>query len=202
MSIHVFYHYMSGHIIPQSLQDVLATIAYNKQHQISQLKNPADKYRSLCGLTIFKLGMEKLGLPTDIWPSLHFELPYKPTVDYPLDFSICHANKLIICVISLSGKVGVDAEHLPKHKNLNRQKISSNSKIDTLMDWTSKEAIIKAQGKSNLTDINSVQLNHHQGQFKDTLWYIHAIKLHPDYIVQLATNNKNVSIHMDHLPNI
>jgi len=191
---------MSGHIIPQSLQDVLTSIAYNKQQQISQLKNQADKYRSLCGLYLLKMGMEKLGLPADIWQSTHFELPYKPTVDYPLDFSISHTNNLIICAISLSTKVGIDAEQLPKQYYHHRLQNKPDNKIEALVDWTSKEAIIKAQGKSSLADMNAVQLKNSQAQFKDSLWYIHAIDLHPDYILRLATNNKKVSIHLTHIP--
>jgi len=191
---------MSGHIIPRSLQEVLATIAYNKQHQICQLKNQADKYRSLSGLYILKMGMEKLSLPADIWRSMQFILPYKPTVDYPLDFSICHTNNLITCAISLSTKVGLDAEYLPKQDHRNELQKQPQGKAEALVDWTSKEAIIKAQGKSSLADINSVQLNNSQGHFKNNLWYIHAIDLHPNYILRLATNNKNISIHLTHIP--
>ena len=72
--------------------------------------------------------------------------------------------------------------------------------MEALSDWTSKEAIIKAQGHSSVADINSVQLKQNQGQFKDTLWYVHAINLHPDYILRLATNNKNESIHLNSIP--
>ena len=199
MSVQVFYHFMSGHIIPQSLQDVLTSIAYNKQHQISQLKNQADKYRSLCGLYLLKMGMEKLGLPSDIWQSTHFVLPYKPAVDYPLDFSISHTNNLIICAISLSTKVGIDAEQLPKRNYHHRHQNKPDSKIEALVDWTSKEAIIKAQGKSSLADMNDVQLENSQAHFKDSLWYIHAIDLHSDYILRLATNKNNQSIHLNYI---
>ncbi len=196
MSVHIFYHLMSGHIIPPSLQDVLLSIAYNKQHHIAQLKTTVDKYRSLCGLYLLKTGLEKLDLPRNAWSSIRFESQRKPIADYPVDFSISHTNKLILCAISLSTKVGADAEYLEPENGRKQHR----NKLQAIRDWTCKEAVIKAHGQSSAVDINRVQLAHNRGRFKGNLWYIHAINLHPDYILHLATHDKNVSFHLHNIP--
>lgn len=188
--------------MPQSLQDVLISMAYNHQHRISRLKYSVDKYRSLCGLYLLKLGLERLAIPTNIWQSLHFAPSIKPKVDYPIEFSISHSNALILCALSLSTKVGIDAEYLSKTKQGNKQQINPRNRLATIREWTCKEAIVKAQGSSSVADINKVILNQQTGQFNNHSWFLRAIEIHPDYTVRIATNDNNATLHLHHIQTI
>jgi 4'-phosphopantetheinyl transferase len=175
----IYYQFVLDGIIPVYLANLTSELPYNKQIRLNKLVKSKDKCLSLAGLQLLKIGMQDLGFKDFNLSTVQFDRLGKPICEQDVDFSISHSGNLVLCAISLGGKVGIDVEYTKSSSRHNRQELDQ---------WTRDEAVLKAHGQSDLSKSGEIQWQGHKAQFLGEQWVLHSLRAHPDYVVHVATD--------------
>lgn len=182
--------------VPVGLQQQwLKALPLAKQRQLRARHNPADRLRSLLGLQLLDIAMQRANVTDYQAKNLLFHPGSKPTTNYPVDFSIAHSGALVACALTKKGQIGLDIEQrrpLPSEAirgflNAKELHLIQEHKADLFDIWTRKEATVKAHG-TGLSDIPHVRLNGNTGQLHGKTWRLTMLQLYPGYSACVATS--------------
>lgn len=185
----------------------LAELPPEKQNKVSRLHRRNDRLRSLTGLQLLKYAMQDLGFSDFSLTETDFAKQGKPTVPYPVDFSISHSSLLSCCVVSRQGAVGVDVERVRDvnpdlgKKYLLSDKDTPGDTLNLLQRWTCKEAVLKATGEGVFGNLRAITISTNGTQlladYLDQRWYLYPLQLADEYVAHLACAQAANSLHIE-----
>jgi len=136
----------------------------------------------------------------------HFSTYKKPKVD-GIEFNISHSGNFVIIAMS-SAPIGIDIEFInqtfdfdPLMKTIFNEEESSliNKKADKLLRsyiiWTRKEAVLKASGEGLTDDLTKLNVIESIISRCDTDFEVKSLLLDKNYIISLATELSDSTIH-------
>lgn len=183
-------------------QPLLDRLPAHKAQRLLALRNPLDFTASIMGISLLRLGLDKLQLHDIELADLVYAKPHKPHFAHTeIDFNICHSVDLVICAISLCGQVGVDSEYI--HKTMPRamqhyfdeQEWQSfdNNPQRFYAHWVKKEAVAKASG-DGLTAMRNIVIEQDSACYKNTDWHLLPLTLNLTNVSYLASENSHSQI--------
>lgn len=167
-----------------------------KREQILRLRPPLNRFTSALGWQLVKSGFRRSGRVDFELSRLLFDERKKPRWQGTYDFNLSHSGTLIACALADDAKVGIDVESIRPLWDEARmfEQISSPQESpppDTgpllfFRYWTSKEAVIKAEGTGGVWDMPEVHLQETQAFYKNTTWFLYPLQLVSGYAACVA----------------
>jgi 4'-phosphopantetheinyl transferase len=128
-----------------------------------------------------------------------FGRPYIKGV--PFDFNISHSGEVVVCALALSGYIGVDIEKIKpvnipdfhivfRPEELDLICADRNSLSAFYRSWTSKEAVMKADGRGFSLDPVQIFINNNEALVADKRWYLYPLEINEDYISTVASGRQ------------
>lgn len=150
--------------------------------------------QSLWGSRLLREGLQRLGFRAESLARLEYSAQGKPSLPLPLHFSLSHCPGLILCALSTTGPVGVDAEPLESACALPTRLYFSPSERAQAGDdpqrilrlWTRKEAIVKAGGSLGLRQMHEFEISESGTPFAGAVWHTADLEVGPAFVAQLA----------------
>lgn len=170
-----------------SLNDLLTRLPSSIHPRALRYQFEQDAYNFVIGRLLLEQGLKDLGISIGI-DSLQFEDGGKPFLE-GVHFNISHSDNLVVCALSLEGRLGIDVE---KTKSITLASFKSfftprewtdiNQAADPLHQfytyWTRKESIIKALGV-NLHHLHQIAIDPLEDTFtvNGDSWYLRDLDL-------------------------
>lgn len=171
-----------------------------KREQILRLRPPRSRFNSALGWQLLKFGFRLSGRADFELSRLLFTGRKKPRWEGGHDFNLSHSEALLACALTDDGRVGIDVEFirpLQDRERLFEQILSPDETPSPEADhglffryWTSKEAVIKAEGSGGVWDMPEVGLRGTRASYKNTLWLLSPLELVPGYAACLACDRE------------
>lgn len=168
-----------------------------KREQIMRLRPPLSRFNSALGWQLVKFGFRHSGNTDFELSHLKFDDGKKPR--WPAakqDFNLSHSGFLLACALTDNGPVGIDVELIRDLKDEARmfeQILAPQEILPPDADrklffhyWTSKEAVIKAEGSGGVWDMPEVRLHGTEACYKNRTWRLYPLGLVPEYAACIA----------------
>lgn len=163
-----------------------------------------DAQLSMLGRLLLKYGFEKNNESFSDEDVVFSEYNKPILENHPLQFNISHSGNIAICVISDVAEVGVDIEQMQEidvedykfqmtegeWKRVTTAELVKDAFFDY---WTQKEAVLKANGKGLMGELNSFEVIDDNSEIDDEVFYLKKIFIVEDYKCHLAFKNKTES---------
>ena len=163
-----------------------------------------DKQRALYGKLLLQQALSDHRFTTDL-SHLKYTAFQRPYLDDVPDFNISHAGDLVVCAMTIKGRIGIDIEQiLPiNFEEFNRVLSPLQWKEVHAADdpyhqffrlWTIKESVIKANGKGLSIDLHCLETDYQQLCIENTCWDLTELQFDSNYCSCLATDFSNPAI--------
>jgi 4'-phosphopantetheinyl transferase len=171
------------------------------REEILRSQRQADRQARILGRLLLRAGLLRLGLhrdaPLAAWTR---DASGRPRLlDCPADFSISHSGGLVLCALTMAGRLGVDVERrapssLPKLRAAIGDEewahvlASADPPLTALRLWTAKEAALKADGRGLSVEPSSIDARPGSVSLNGIHWTISEPAIDPGWVCSLATN--------------
>ena len=167
--IYTFYTRFADRLNSEWFNQLFQDLSPFLQSKILKFRNWQDTQRSLLGYILLLKGLKYLGVTKYSLDDLKFTRYQRPFFDNYLDFNISHSGEYVICVISITNKVGVDIEELRNisiydfkrqfsEKEWEGILAAQDSLLSFYIHWTQKEAFLKAVGMGVNFPMNRINI--------------------------------------------
>ena len=129
---------MSPSASPRSWETALLRASPYARRLELERRAPAGRHASLLGTALALLGSERIAGAGASASQLQFEAGKRPFLRGGPCFSVSHSETHVACVVSGSGRVGIDIEP--------RSRIDARRDEASLRRWTATEAALKTAG--------------------------------------------------------
>ncbi|MEO1516763.1 MAG: 4'-phosphopantetheinyl transferase superfamily protein [Bacteroidota bacterium] len=194
MVVYAFAH-ITKELRPLVFQRFLQQLPPAMQQKTLRFRRWQDQNNSLFGKVLLRhLLIRHFQQAQDCLDQLYANQYGKLFLNAQLDFNISHSDRLVICMISDEGAIGVDVEKRRPFKVEDIQtflrpeeyaQLQNDPTSERFYDfWTKKEAILKAKGLGLNLDLRNVHLHGQRGHLLpplDEWWHFYPLTLHPDY---------------------
>lgn len=170
-----------------SLQELLNQLPQSLHQRALRYQFKEDAFNFVIGRLLLKEGLRALGMSKGLESVLYAD-SRKPYIEN-VHFNISHSGNLVVCAVSMDGRLGIDVEQT---KSITLQNFKSfftpkewtdiNQAADPLEQfytyWTRKESIIKALGV-NLHHLHQIAIDPMDDTFKveGHTWYLKGLNL-------------------------
>ncbi len=196
--IEIYYALIPGKLSSALFDQLLAEFPESVQHRIVRQKRRQKVHGRLFGYLLLKRIIDDKRFSVD-WANLTYQANGKPSISRLLDFNISHSGQMVICVVSLDLKVGIDVERIrtidvPSYGFcLNTPELEQIlAQPDSVMEfyrlWTQKEAAVKADGIGLKMPMRNIQVDTHSATWDGNQWFLQELQIDKDYVVHLAVN--------------
>jgi 4'-phosphopantetheinyl transferase len=171
------------------------------REEILRSQRQADRQARILGRLLLRAGLLRLGLhrdaPLAAWTR---DASGRPRLlDCPADFSISHSGGLVLCALTMAGRLGVDVERRARMKNLELRAAfgdgewadilaSTDPSLTALRLWTIKEAALKADGRGLSIEPSKIDARPGSVFMAGIRWIISEPAVSPGWVCSLATN--------------
>ena len=195
----IFYAKSQEQISVSKYEQYLSQIPENMKARVTRYLHWQDSQISLFSRLLLIEGIKSFGMNENILRELQFEKYRRPFLNNEIDFNISHSNEWAVCVISDSGRVGIDIEQI-KQVPLDDFKDSLTFDEIKAMDlsvdkykffyhiWSKKEAASKADGKGLIQPFNEIELKDDTASFDGKVWHITPLEIDSNYASYVATD--------------
>ena len=186
--------------VPSFIGELPAT----KRDRILHIRPPQGRVNSALGWRLLRYALHDCGYTDFNLSQLCFDANRKPR--WPqrnCDFNLSHADTLVACAVTATGRVGIDCERVrPVQAAALLQRILSPAErapADTDAQiffrlWTQKEAVIKAEGNGGVWHMSRVQLDDATAYYQDTRWHLYPVVLADGYVAHVASDTSEQCI--------
>ncbi|MDR2410236.1 MAG: 4'-phosphopantetheinyl transferase superfamily protein [Bacteroidales bacterium] len=195
------------------IQSFLPMLSDNEKNRICAIKKDIDRCLTLAGRILLLHGMTKKSLYSyGRFPEIDYTIYGKPyIVNVDFDFSISHSGNMSICAINTIGQIGIDIEELVTTINLcDFSLMFSPSELRTIKDsnnpiccfydlWTTKESVMKADGRGFTINPLNIKIVNNSVIFENKKWYIYKVNILRDYAISLACSNIQNNIYINEI---
>jgi 4'-phosphopantetheinyl transferase len=167
-----------------------------------------DKQANLLGKLLLAHLLKQYGYSKQILRNLDYSEFNRPYIKQAkLDFNISHSGEFVVCALSDTQLIGIDIE-LIQQINLedfsyilnSRDQVRINDSADKYFSffqiWSAKEAMLKADGRGLVNELDKLEINGDLGIFEKTIYHLKELKIDPLYssFIASATPIENVRI--------
>jgi 4'-phosphopantetheinyl transferase len=174
----------------------LKEIPVNLQHVILSYQRWQDRQAALFGKLLLQKGLIDLDLNSGL-ENLNYSRFGRPSVSRKFDFNISHSGDYVVCVFS-KNRIGIDLELItPIVIDMFNSQFcerewkaieTSEKTIDLFFDyWTSKEAVIKADGRGLSVPLKDVVLCPEGCILDNRVWYVKNVTFKKGYCLKVAS---------------
>jgi 4'-phosphopantetheinyl transferase len=193
----LLYHFIEDQLNEAIFEHKLQLLSAAQREKIKAFRRWQDAHCSLWGNLLLLEGLKEFGVTASLQNISYSQYgkPYLP--DCSIAFNISHAGNCVVCVLSTESQaIGIDVEAINDLDIHDFKSIwtaqewqdISNGGIEVFYRyWTSKEAIIKADGRGLSMPLDQIEVRQHSGHFQDQVYYLNDVSLHPQYIVRIAS---------------
>lgn len=191
-----------------SLEYYIDIVSDEEKNKIYKLRFEKDRLLSLGGKVLLSKALYQLGISkTDKLPPIGYNNYGKPYIkDFDIWFNISHTSSFVVCAISDQGDIGVDIENIraidiEEYRQIlttsEYQKLKTGSFEDFFHLWTTKEAVMKAEGKGFFMDPLSISVDLSNTSNRiciDTnIWFIETLRVQNN-IIKIASTSLEKAI--------
>lgn len=170
--------------------------------QLLKLKNRKTAHASLTGKLLLKAGLVDFGVALNLF-ELKFSKYGKPYFECDVHFNIAHSYPHVICAFSTDGVIGIDIEEIRPVciKDFKKifledewQRINHSKDIyrEFFYHWTSKEAIIKADGRGLQIPLKKIHINNGVGVINELIFNYRTVPLGDDNLISHIASDKDI----------
>lgn len=203
--------YFANYPIPlptTTFQALVEQLPVYLQTKISKFRRWEDAHASLLGKHLLLAALKAHGRTANLH-MLRYTGFGRPFLEDNMDFNISHAGRMVACVVSPHGRIGIDVEAIRpiniqdfKGQFTDTEWAAINNAPNPLhafyTHWTCKEAILKADGSGLNTALTNLDVtNKSMVTLEKNQWYLHEIKAFPDYACHVATDQKGLQIKVE-----
>ncbi|XZF13989.1 4'-phosphopantetheinyl transferase family protein [Chitinophagaceae bacterium MMS25-I14] len=192
-----YYYIIPGDNNGFSAEKLLAGAPFNIGKKIVTYKDGQEQLRSAAGRILLAQLLQDL-LPAGYVPGeLQYDSYLRPFLPGGPDFNIAHSGRLVLCAVTDTGKVGVDAEQIKPVDIMDYpdlftpgewKEITGNNNVTGTFYrfWVRKEAVLKAIGKGIYIAPAEIEVLEDVLIWEGRAYYLHEIDIHKDYKACLA----------------
>lgn len=156
-----------------------------------------DQQAALLGKLLLRFLLKQSTGSTQLLNNFAKDQYQRPFVSQNLDFNISHTQGLVICAMTSAGKLGVDVEALKginisefkrvfSQRELNHIREANNPQHAFFLLWTTKEAIMKADGRGFYLPPQSFEGLKSPVNIEGKSWKFSELDLGDQHVGQLA----------------
>jgi len=172
------------------------------QQRINRYRRWEDKQACLLGKLLILEGLEGFGSGGASLNDLSFDKFGRLFINGQIDFNTSHSDEYVICAITDAGRVGVDIERIRPFDlseidqcltadELEYIRRASDSSDEFYRIWTSKESILKADGRGLAVDLREIKIEGQKAALQGHAWFLREIEIDPHYSCHIATNQQD-----------
>ncbi|MEO0627780.1 MAG: 4'-phosphopantetheinyl transferase superfamily protein [Bacteroidota bacterium] len=181
---------------------LLSSLPANMRGKINRLRRWPDRQASLAGKLLLRhalvtqFGSDRL---LQLMQLTEYNRPFLPMDG---DFNISHTDGLIVCAFSTTGPVGVDVELKKPIKIQEFQRVFTKREWAELLSssdqenlffklWTTKEAVMKADGRGMYLDPAGFDGQEQSIKIEEKLWYVQPLMLKSKWAGHICSHSKS-----------
>jgi 4'-phosphopantetheinyl transferase len=205
--VNIFYTHFTRPLSIEQWQIYFCQLPKNIQQKISNFRRWQDQHAALFSKLLLQHALSQAGYNSDCLNQLKYDLYNRPSIDNKIDFNISHSGEYVVCAISDQGRLGIDIELIKpinisdfnnymtteQYLSITRSK-QSYKKFYEL--WTTKEAVIKADGRGLSIPLLDIKLDSNKASLYEKQWFISKIDIDINYVSHLVTSWKNTTINL------
>lgn len=183
-------------------------IGTREKERASRFRRWQDKQANLLGKLLLAHLLEQFGYSKQLLKSLDYTEFDRPYIDQAkFDFNISHSGELVVCALSDTQVIGIDIEQIQPIdlddfsyilNRADREKInnSADKYFSFFQIWSAKEAMLKADGRGLVNDLDKLEINGDVGIFEKTQYNLKDLKINSLYssFIASATPIENICI--------
>jgi 4'-phosphopantetheinyl transferase len=172
------------------------------QQRINRYRRWEDKQARLFGKLLILEGVSGFGNSGAGLNDLSFDSFGRPFINGQIDFNLSHSDEYVACAFTDAGRVGIDLERIrpidlselnqyltaQEWENIRR---ASDSSQEFYRLWTSKESILKADGRGLAVDLREIRIEGQKAALQGHTWFLREIEIDPHYSCHVATNQQD-----------
>lgn len=172
--------------------------------KVRKFRRWEDAHASLLGKLLLLRGFAAFGIRSGL-QDLKCTAYGKPYIESSaVSFNISHSGNCVVCVLSdESGEIGVDVEEVKPIDVNDFRYIWNEAEWDKIRSgdiqlfyeyWTSKEAVMKAEGRGFSIPLQAITIAEQHGECENKMYFFNRSSLLPNYIMNVASATR-----IDHL---
>lgn len=195
--INILYTYINEDNHKRLIDDFLPKCSIEFQDKIRKYRRWQDAQLSLLGRFLLAKGMEQMNCVFEESDIKHtsFGKPYFNS--NAVNFNISHSGKIVICVLTNVGDIGIDIEKINPIKVSDfKSQMTANEwmlineskdiKLSFFDYWTQKEAVIKTHGNGLSISLKSFEIKNNKTAINSENFFLKKIPVKDDYSCYLA----------------
>ena len=183
----------------------LAFLPKDLQIKNGQYRRWQDRHTHLFGKIFLIHLANKLGLDGAVLEKLQYTDHNRPFLVGSTDFNISHTGATVACAMVHGAKIGLDIEDysevdfadFPKIHNeelWEKIRCSEDPQAAFFDCWTTKESVIKADGKGLSIPLNEIVVEENRAQIGVQEWYTQRLRLYENMSCCLACNQSDFKV--------
>jgi len=193
--INIYYTNVSSF---DSSENYLHLLPADARQKFGRFRNKSDAHLFLAGRLLLLHGLANLNRNDIKLDHIMYTDSGKPYfIDSSISFSISHSGDWAFCAIGLNCTVGIDIERKNDINFSNFQSVVSaaeNDKLENAINkkdlfysfWTTKEAIVKADGCGVATNLSAIEATEKSIIFNARQWHLQQYHMVPGYAICLV----------------
>jgi len=186
--VHIYYTVFESTIPENHWNALVQQMPTSIQQRLLRYRKQENQYQLLLGRLLLKKILFDLGFMDFRLSDLQYTEHQKPVWKKPIEFSIAHSGKVVICAVSTHGVIGIDVEriqnlaiedfhHVFNSKDYQELELSTDTMKTFFKLWTIKEAVSKADGRGLGMDVQHIYINEQIAQHQQDKWYYRQLLL-------------------------
>lgn len=195
--IEVVYARLDRPLPPAAYLQYLEQMPDHIRRTLGRYRRWQDAQASLVGKLLLMAGLPVFGRSPDAIHQLHYTPYNRPYLPGEVDFNISHSAGMVVCALSSSGAVGIDVEKVEPLPVEDFRPVLSAEEWNAIHGpgdryrhfyrlWTTKEAVIKAEGKGLRIPLTDVKLADGRATAGGVAWVTGPLIIDPAYEVHIA----------------
>ncbi len=159
-----------------------------------------NRYQDLYGKLLLIIALNNLGYNRDYIKNIKYTKYNRPFFIDNLDFNISHSEKMVMCAISKTKRIGIDVEKIREIDMNNFLDIMSkeqweqiysnrNPNVEFFKIWTIKESVIKADGRGLVLPLKDIRIVDNRVFLEKNCWRCQYGIIDDLYYYSLSTRN-------------
>lgn len=203
MTIFIYYTFFSKPIPEEKCDSILKLLCEADRNKHDRYKRWEDKTAFLIGRLNLIKGCKDLGFEFDL-RSMNVPNFTKPSAS-GLFFNISHTENIALVAISKDTDIGIDIEKVSEINLNDFKSIFTEIEFNAILKdskpqekfyemWTSKEAIIKGDGRGLSLDLRKLEIKDNRCDIGNETWFLFSIEISHGYKCFLAAKQKENEI--------
>jgi 4'-phosphopantetheinyl transferase len=197
--IQIFWAYTEKSFSKTKTEEILNTLTSHCSERYYSFKKTEDAHTFLAGRILLLKALKANNYPESAIDNLKYDEYGRISVSKKFDLNISHSNNIAVLAFSETNRVGIDIESISQIEINQFNKFFSPSEIQLINSsdnpnrkffefWTSKESVMKLEGKGFSIDPLKIFINDKGNvEFNRKKYFVKEIILDSAYICNIAS---------------